>query len=167
MAARQHVRMFSTNEVLEQVSVSSDPQSLAESEEEQRIRAALSDMSKQSGLLSSEFFVSAGVKVISPILRLAKVPVNRPAEILSTLLNPASIFQHEAKVWLSAISRRLSGRKRVRNPFYGEIRRDLPFELFTVLARLVKATPEFCEPFCYCCRNKKAKIFRLLHCGWW
>ena len=138
MAARQQVREFSTNEVLEQISISSGAQSSTESKEQQRIRAALSDLAKQLGLLSIEFFVAADVKVISPISR-AKAPVNRPAEILSALLNPASIFQHESRVWLSAISRRPSGRKRVRNPFYGEITRDLPFELFSVLVRLVKS----------------------------
>ena len=158
MAARQKGRKFSMNEVLEQVSVCNAAKDSFENEEEKRIRVALSDVAKQSGLSSSEFFVSASTKVLLSISKLAKAPVNRPAEILSAPLNPASIFQHEARLWLSAIRRRLSGRKRLRNPFYGEITRDLPFELFSVLVRLVKATPEFCEPFCYCCRNNKGEV---------
>ena len=158
MAARRKGRKFSTSEVLEQVLLSNAAKSSSVNEEEQRIRVALSDVAKQSGLLSSEFFVSAGTKVLLPISKFAKAPLNRPAEILCAPLNPASIFQHEARLWLSAISRRLSGRKRLRNPFYGEITRDLPFELFSVLVRLIKATPEYCEPFCYCCHNNKGEV---------
>ena len=54
MAARQKGRKFSTNEVLEHISVSNAAKGLFENEEEHRIRVALSDVVKQSGLLSSE-----------------------------------------------------------------------------------------------------------------
>jgi hypothetical protein len=81
------------------------------------------------------------------------------ADILAkwNVSNPA-IFQGEARLWLTSINRRLGGRRRIRNPFFGEISRDIPFELFSVVVKLVKATPTYCEPFCYYSNNKKGEV---------
>jgi hypothetical protein len=70
------------------------------------------------------------------------------------------VFAHEARLWLrlTSISRRLSGRRTIRNPFYGEISRDIPYEMFTFLVRLVKSTPEYCPPFCYYALSKKGEV---------
>ena len=46
----------------------------------------------------------------------------------------------------------------LKNPFYGEVSRDIPIELFNVLVRLVKASPEYCEPFCFHASNRKGEV---------
>ena len=68
------------------------------------------------------------------------------------------VFVYEARLWLTSISRRLSGRRTIRNPFYGEISRNIPYEMFNFLVRLVKSTPEYCPPFCYYALNKKGEV---------
>ena len=83
----------------------------------------------------------------------------RPEEILaSSSFKASNIFEREARLWLTSISRRLSGRHTVRNPFYGEISRDIPYEMFTLLVKLVKSTPEYSPPFCYYANNKKGEV---------
>jgi hypothetical protein len=82
-----------------------------------------------------------------------------PEEILACIsFKACTIFQKEARLWLSAISRHLSGRRTIRNPFYGEISRDIPYEMFTLLVRLVKSTHEYSPPFCYYANNKKGEV---------
>ncbi len=82
-----------------------------------------------------------------------------PEEILaSTSFKASIILEKEAKLWLTAISRRLSAKRSIRNPFYGEIRRDIPSEMFALLVRLVKSTPEYSPPFCYNANNKKGEV---------
>ena len=98
--------------------------------------------------LDSDFFVSAGVKVL---------PIWHAADILaSSTINAPALFRHESRIWLSAISLRLGGRRSIRHLFHGEISRDIPLTraILHVGIRLVKATPKYCEPFCLFGKNK-------------
>lgn len=83
----------------------------------------------------------------------------RAEELLeNTFFKATDVFLHEARLWLASISRRLSWRRTLRNPFYCEILRDTPYEMFSFLVRLVKSSPEYCPPFCYYAENKKGEV---------
>ena len=43
-------------------------------------------------------------------------------------------------------------------PVLREISRDIPHEMFSLLVKLVKSTPEYCPPFCYYANNKKGEV---------
>jgi ribosome-associated toxin RatA of RatAB toxin-antitoxin module len=82
------------------------------------------------------------------------------------IFNP---FQRLSNVWMiisnvdSALNKRhfarwgLGDRNRIRNPFYGEVRRDNTSEIFGLVVRVVKnvLVKEFCSPFCFHAKNKK------------
>jgi hypothetical protein len=65
------------------------------------------------------------------------------------------IFKGEATLWLKAIHRRLSRKRRVRQPFYNSFTRDVPMAIFEVLETLVTRLG-FSRPSCYVERNSKA-----------
>ena len=50
---------------------------------------------------------------------------------------PRKLFINESQIWLTAIRRRLSGRRSIQQPFTGVVRRDIPLEVFNVLVPLV------------------------------
>ena len=80
-------------------------------------------------------------------------------EILEhTSFKACNIFEREARLWLTAVCRRLSGKQTIRNPFYGEINGDIPYDTFSLLVKLVKSTPEYCQSFCYYANNKKGEV---------
>ena len=51
---------------------------------------------------------------------------------------PSSVLRHEANMWLQAISRRLGGKGSIRHPYYSEIYRDMPYDIFKVIMKLTK-----------------------------
>ena len=79
-------------------------------------------------------------------------------QALRTPLYPAPILKRECLVWLRGIYRRIGGRKSIRNPYYSEIVRDMPPELFQVLLDVVRALEGFVEPFCVRGDNTKASV---------
>ena len=56
------------------------------------------------------------------------------------------------------ISRRLGEKGSIRHPYYSEIHRDMPYDIFKVILKLTKSMQGFCEPFCYQGSNKKADV---------
>lgn len=68
---------------------------------------------------------------------------------------PRNIFKSESRLWLKAIHRRLSGKRRIRQPFYVTITRDIPIEIFNILVPLVSKL-RFSRTSCYVDRNGKA-----------
>ena len=77
--------------------------------------------------------------------------------MLSSSVNAAVIFRSECHLWLQRIHRRLAGKRSIRRPFYCEICRKIPVEMFNILARPLKMS-EFRPPFCYVAGNKKGKV---------
>lgn len=51
----------------------------------------------------------------------------------------------------------------MRRPYYSEIQRDMPVEMFLSLCRLLCNFPEFREPYFYNVENKKAKVISFTH----
>ena len=62
--------------------------------------------------------------------------------------------------WLNAIYRRLSCRKRIRCPYFAEMRRDIPYGFFNIVLRVVRnvKVPEFSPPHCLYAKNKAAEV---------
>jgi len=57
--------------------------------------------------------------------------------------------------------KRLAGRVSVRKPYYGEIHRSIPYDIFAVLRRIIRNAGDgsFTEPACYMSmKNKKAEV---------
>ena len=84
--------------------------------------------------------------------------MSREDILARTSFKASDMVQKEARLWLTFVSRRLSGKRTIRNPFYGEISRDIPYEMFSLLVILVKGTSEYSPPFCYYANNKKGEI---------
>ena len=76
------------------------------------------------------------------------------------IVSCASILHSESRLWLAMVNRRLSGRRKIRNPFNGELKRDLPCGVFKVLQWALKSSSleEFNEPNCYRSENKKGAV---------
>ncbi len=71
-------------------------------------------------------------------------------------ISAAEILSNESKLWLDRIYRRLASKRSVRQPFYAEIRRDIPLGIFKALVRAIKDAniPELQEPNCYIAGNQ-------------
>ena len=131
-------------------------------DDKKRIASCLSAMvAEDTSMRDSTFFVETSTRILAPLYELSRMQVEQgpPSRVLATYpINPAAIFRKESRLWLSAIRRRLCGRHSTKNPYYSEITRDIPFELFAVVVKLVKVMPGFCDPFCYYGNNKKGEV---------
>lgn len=80
--------------------------------------------------------------------------------VLETRISCSSVLYSESKLWLVMINRRLTGRLKIRNPFNGECKRDIPSPIFKVLQSAIESSSleEFNEPNCYISGNKKATV---------
>ena len=76
-------------------------------------------------------------------------------------INRGALLQRGCKLWLASIYRRLSGKRSIRHPYYAEITRDIPNEIFEVLRKLVRGMEGFVEPFCYYKNNAKAEVISI------
>ena len=112
------------------------------------------------------FFRDTALGLLLPIVQLSQNGFQNAADfeafnlISSANCSPLQIIRRESKYWLEAMYRRLGGKNRIRNPFYSEVKRDIPSETFGLVARVVKnvAVKEFCPPLCFHDKNKKAEI---------
>ena len=108
-------------------------------------------------------FLEQAIRVLEPVVELSRaasqVNYHRPTNILTcSSLNSAVIFREESRLWLAAIRRRLCSKRSAQNPFYTEITRDIPYDIFVVFRRVVQSLPGFCAPFCYFGTNKKGEV---------
>ena len=112
--------------------------------------------------VNGEYFINANVEMIVPLYHLIgnHVPgITQAAKILNSYpVYAGTIFHTESRLWLESIYRRLAGRCRVRNLFYAEVTRDIPYGIFSILLRMIKGIDGFCEPFVNFGRNKKAEV---------
>ena len=75
----------------------------------------------------------------------------------TTPIYPRQLLIGESSIWLAAIRRRLTGRRRIRQPFTSKIQRDMPVEIFNILVNVVEKLG-FNRPPCYVERNSKAVV---------
>jgi hypothetical protein len=111
------------------------------------------------------FFRDTAVELLLPVAQLSQKVFHDTADLqafrlLSASYNPLQLIRKESEHWLEAIYRRLGGRNRIRNRFYGEVRRDIPSEIFGLVVRVVQnvSVKEFCPPLCFHAKNKKAEV---------
>ena len=72
-------------------------------------------------------------------------------------IHRSNLVKEECMVWLKGNYRRLGGKRRVRNPYYGELNRDIPFGLFEILVRVISILG-IDKPLCFVESNKKATV---------
>ena len=112
----------------------------------------------------AELFKSSTVRFMEACLNVCCSPNTEGiSAALRTSISCGSVLQRESTLWLKLINRRISARQRIRNPFYAEIKRDLPFDVFKALELAVKTSShaEFKEPNCYVSSNRKATVISL------
>ena len=109
-----------------------------------------------------EFFVDTGVAMLVALLAICRRGaggITQAGRLLSSSqIFASTVFRSESRLWLETIHRRLSGRRRVRNPFFTEITRDIPYEMFWVFLKVVKSIDGFGEPFISFGKNRKAEV---------
>lgn len=111
------------------------------------------------------FFRETAVGLLLPVAQLSQELFHHTADLqafqlISSNCSLLPLMRKESKHWLDAINRRLGGRNRIRNPFYAEVRRDIPSEIFGLVVRVVKnvSVKEFCPPLCFHAKNRKAEV---------
>ena len=75
-------------------------------------------------------------------------------------INTGILYNQESLLWLRGIYRRLAGRRSIRRPYYSEIIRHIPVEMYLVLTQTLRQdkSPMFSEPKCYIAENKKGMV---------
>ena len=111
------------------------------------------------------FFRDKAIRLLIPVAELSQKEINdatdsQASRIISENYNPLPLLREESKYWLKAIYRRLGSRNRIRTPYYAEIRRDIPSEIFGLVVRVVKrvSVKEFYPPLCFHAKNNKAEV---------
>ena len=109
-----------------------------------------------------EFFVDTGVAMLVALLDICRRGAGGITQVgrllSSSQIYASTVFRSESRLWLETIHRRLSGRRRVHNPFFTEITRDIPYEMFRVFLKVVKSIDGFGKPFVSFGQNRKAKV---------
>jgi hypothetical protein len=83
-----------------------------------------------------------------------------PRMLFSLNKNAWKVYRGESYLWLKAIHRRLARGRNIRGPFFLQIRRDIPVEMFRCLVRTIKICwrPFFCDPNSYVVKSKKMTV---------
>lgn len=65
------------------------------------------------------------------------------------------------------IDRRLAGRVSIRRPYYAEIHRSIPYDIFAVIKSIIRNADNvnFQEPSCYIRGNRKAEVISFTSIG--
>ena len=88
---------------------------------------------------------------------------NSMKKVLELNINCGSILRSDGRLWLEMVSRKLGGRPKIRNPYLGECKRDIPVDVFIALKAAIKASNvvQFQEPNCYIGENRKGAVISL------
>lgn len=88
---------------------------------------------------------------------------NTMKKVLESNVNCGSILRSECRLWLEMVNRKLGGRPKIRNPYLGECKRDIPVDVFIALKAAIKASNfvQFKEPNCYIAENRKGAVISL------
>ena len=98
----------------------------------------------------SKDFLEHGIRLVEPLVELCHAQQAKQQQ--------DGLFRDESRLWLAAIRRRLSSKRSAQNPFYTEITRDIPYDIFVVFRLVVRSMPGFCAPFCFVSTNKKGEV---------
>lgn len=88
---------------------------------------------------------------------------NAMKRVLETTINCGSILCSESRLWLEMLYRKIGGRAKIRNPYFGECKRDIPVDVFIALQSAIKSSSldQFKEPNCYIAGNGKGAVISL------
>ena len=158
MAAQAEKVVFSLDEVLNQdIFGASDPIERPPDCLEE-VKVALVNLAGEKGCENIDRFVNQCTQQVQALLDHHISDRATTAPLMSTRLDPAPLLRRECEVWLRGIHRRLSARPSVRNPYHGEINRDMPIELFGIISNTVRSLDGFVKPFCIRGENNKAIV---------
>ena len=136
----------------------------------QRLVAFLDGL-KEEPEFNRTFFCDSVAEMLTSLVHISWRELQETASmeafrLLSSSFSYLPVIRRESIHWLNAIYRRLSGRNRIRNPYFAEIRRDIPYGIFNIVVRVVKnvAVPEFSPPHCYYGKNKAAEVISFVTC---
>ena len=144
-----------------------------ENDTEKRLSDCLANFEGREGF-DGTLFVKTAAKLLLPLVNVCETSVKPTPDMetpdifkimVSSSINLAVILKSESQLWLKRIYRRLAGKTNMRRPYYSEIQRDMPVEIFLSLCRLLCIFPEFREPYFYNVGNKKAKVISFTHTG--
>ena len=113
---------------------------------------------------NKDLFVVTAQNLLTPLVKACSSRESQVAKtLLSSNINAKLCLESEPKLWIANIYRRLAGARGVRQPFQGQIHRNIPVDIFQSLARAIKSTHEedFREPFCYVRGNSKGLVISL------
>ena len=109
-----------------------------------------------------ELFKQHAFRLVLPCLQLCAYPGIRSVDviILRSTISCGSILQSESRLWLKLINRRISGRLRIRNPYFAEMKRDLPYDAFRAMELGIRHSgfENFREPYCDIAGNRKGTV---------
>lgn len=127
-----------------------------------KAKATLEHLISENSSANSDIFVTRGVEQLKnlhhQVTRHSRVEDRRLLHTLATPIYPAPILERESRLWLDSLWRRLSAKRSIRTPYYTQISRDIPYEIFAVIKQIVRALDGFVEPFCFRSNNKKAEV---------
>ena len=172
------VQRFNIEEVLEQVCMNHNlqiqPDNVVKDKEtdtEKRLSDCLANFEGRERF-DGTLFVKTAAKLLLPLVNVCKTSVKPTPDMetpdiskimVSSSINLAVILKSESQLLVKRIYRRLAGKTSMRRPYYSEIQRDMPVEIFLSLCRLLCNFPEFREPYFYNIGNKKAKVISFTH----
>ena len=89
--------------------------------------------------------------------------MNTMKMVLETTISCGSILCSESRLWLEMLYCKIGGHARIRNPYFGECKRDIPVDVFIALQSAIKSgsLDQFKEPNCYVAGNRKGTVISL------
>ena len=110
-----------------------------------------------------EDFLDSVVDAIVPLFELANASDGcSPGFFLRKApIHAGPVLMKESRHWLERIHRRLAGRSSIPRPYYGEIQRDIPHGIFSLLLSFIRNTEGFARPFFSFSKTNRMEIVSL------
>ena len=169
MAAKKFYNVF---EVIEKVTESDETNEDGDSYDEgdqveEIVQSKMTELAEAAVKLepalqpNMKLFETHAVRIILPWLQLCAYPeISSVHTVLKSSISCGSILQTESRLWLRLVNRRIGGRLRIRNPYYAEMKRDLPYDAYRALELSIKNSTlqHFKEPHCDIAGNRKGTV---------
>ena len=118
----------------------------------------------QNKNINKMFFKETAMEQLLPLIDRARYNASgnecEAAYLLrSSSISSLTVLSRESTHWLDLIHRRLAGRKRIKKPYFAEMHRNVPYEIFGVIKRMiVSQAKDFQVPECYVESNSKGEV---------
>lgn len=124
----------------------------------------LDKLSFENENFNKTFFKQTAMEQLLPLIDRATYNTSGNESQAAYLLRSSSIcsltvLSRESMHWPDLIYRRLAGRNRIKKPCYTEMHRNVPYEIFGVIKRMILSQAEdFQPPDCYVESNRKGEV---------